>query len=83
MQSNPINTVPLQQFIQQVKMADMNQQKEVKLDIRTAKQLALTIGEVTSKLTQDYENLLHAIKNTNDNAVIEVQLDGGGFEQPK
>ena len=83
MLSNPINTVPLQQFIQQVKMADMNQQKEVKLDIRTAKQLALTIGEITSKLTQDYENLLHAIKNSSDNAVVEVQLDGGGFEQPK
>ena len=40
MQSNPpINTIPLQQFIQQVKIADMSQQKEVKLDIKTAKQL--------------------------------------------
>jgi hypothetical protein len=83
MLSNPINTVPLQQFIQQVKMADMNQQKEIKLDIRTAKQLALTVGEITSKLTQDYENLLHALKNSNDNATVEIQLDGGGFEQPK
>lgn len=83
MLSNPINTVPLQQFIQQVKMADMNQQKEVKLDIRTAKQLALTIGEITSKLTQDYENLLHALKNSNDNATVEIQFDGGSFEQPK
>ncbi len=83
MLSNPINTVPLQQFIQQVKMADMNQQKEVKLDIRTAKQLALTIGEITSKLTQDYENLLHALKNSNDNATVEIQFDGGGFEQSK
>ena len=83
MLSNPINTVPLQQFIQQVKMADVNQQKEIKLDIRTAKQLALTVGEITSKLTQDYENLLHALKNSNDNATVEIQLDGGGFEQPK
>lgn len=83
MLSNPINTVPLQQFIQQVKIADMNQQKEIKLDIRTAKILAMTIGEVSSKLAQDYENLLHALKNSNENAVIEVELDGGGFENPK
>ena len=55
MQSNPINTIPLQQFIQQVKIADMSQQKEIKLDIKTAKQLAFTLGEVTSKLTQDYD----------------------------
>jgi uncharacterized sporulation protein YeaH/YhbH (DUF444 family) len=83
MQSNPINTVPLQQFIQQVKIADMNQQKEIKLDIRTAKQLAFTIGEVSSKLTQDYENLFHALKNSKDNDPIEVELDGGGFEDQK
>jgi hypothetical protein len=83
MLSNPINTVPLQQFIQQVKIADMNQQKEIKLDIRTAKILAMTIGEVSSKLTQDYENLLHALKNSSENAVVEIELDGGGFEEPK
>jgi hypothetical protein len=83
MLSNPINTIPLQQFIQQVKMADLNQQKEIKLDIRTAKQLAFTIGEVSSKLTQDYDNLLHTLKNSADNNVIEVQLDGGGFQDQK
>lgn len=83
MQSNPINTIPLQQFIQQVKMADLNQQKEIKLDIRTAKQLAFTLGEITSKLTQDYENLFHSLKNSSDNAVVEIQLDGGGFQDSK
>jgi hypothetical protein len=61
----------------------MNQQKEIKLDIRTAKILAMTIGEVSSKLTQDYENLLHVLKNSSENAVVEIELDGGGFEEPK
>lgn len=79
MSSNPINTIPLQQFIQQVKMADMGQQKEVKLDIRTAKLLAFTLGEVTSKLTQDYDSLVHILKQPN-NEVITVELDGGGFK---
>lgn len=83
MLSNPINTIPLQQFIQQVKMADLNQQKEIKLDIRTAKQLAFTIGEVSSKLTQDYENLLHSLKKSADDNIVEVQLDGGGFQDQK
>lgn len=82
MQSNPINTIPLQQFIQQVKMAEMSQQKEIKLDIKTAKTLAFAIGEVTSKLTQDYDNLIHTLKNIK-NDVIEVQLDGGGFLDQK
>lgn len=81
MSNNPINTSPLQQFIQQVKMADLSQQKEIKLDIKTAKTLAFTLGEVTAKLTQDYDNLVHILKNTND--VIEVQLDGGDFSNKK
>ena len=82
MQSNPINTIPLQQFIQQVKMADMSQQKEIKLDIKTAKHLAFTLGEVTIKLTQDYDNLVHILKNT-ANDTITVELDGGGFSNQK
>lgn len=82
MQNNPINTIPLQQFIQQVKIADMSQQKEIKLDIKIAKQLAFTIGEISAKLTQDYDNLVHVLKNT-ANDVVEVQLDGGGFTDQK
>ncbi len=81
MSNNPINTIPLQQFIQQVKMADLSQQKEIKLDIKTAKTLAFTLGEVTAKLTQDYDNLVHILKNTND--IIEVELDGGDFSDKK
>ena len=82
MQSNPINTIPLQQFIQQVKIADMSQQKEIKLDIKTAKQLAFTLGEVTRKLTQDYDNLVHILKNTANDSIT-VELDGGGFSNQK
>ena len=82
MQNNSINTIPLQQFIQQVKMADLSQQKEIKLDIKTAKILAFTIGEISAKLTQDYDNLVHILKN-NTNDVVTVELDGGGFEDKK
>ncbi len=62
-------------------MADLSQQKEIKLDIKTAKTLAFTLGEVTAKLTQDYDNLVHILKNTND--IIEVELDGGDFSDKK
>ncbi len=79
MQNDPINTVPLQQFIQQVKIADMSQQKEIKIDIKTAKILSFSIGEIMSRLVQDYEELLSKLSK-NDTQVIEVQLDGGGFK---
>ena len=42
--SNPINTIPIQQFIQQVKAADLSQQREIKMDIKTAKALAYSLA---------------------------------------
>ena len=42
---DPINTFPVQQFIQTVKGADASRAKEVRLDIDSAKRLAFTLGE--------------------------------------
>jgi len=81
MQNNPINTFPLQQFIEQVKIAEMGQQREIKLDIRTAKTLAFTIGEVNTRLLQDYDKLLSELKANNNNDIVELKMDGGGFSQ--
>lgn len=77
--SNSINTVPIQQFIQQVKSADLSQQREIKLDIKTAKALAYCLTEVNAKLLQDYDQLLQKLMQTTGQAVT-IQMDGGGFK---
>lgn len=73
---DPLNTIPLQQFIQTVKSADASKAKEVKLTIDQAKRLAFTIGEVMSRLEGDLEKLISA-ENNSDNEVIEISMDGG------
>ncbi len=75
---NPINTIPIQQFIQQVKAADLSQQREIKLDIKTAKALAFCLAEVNAKLLEDYDTLLRRLES-NTGASITVSMDGGGF----
>tara|TARA_B110000503_G_scaffold84323_1_gene128412 strand:+ start:3351 stop:3596 length:246 start_codon:yes stop_codon:yes gene_type:complete len=72
----PLNTIPLQQFLQQVKAADNSQAREVKLSIQQAKNLAFTIGIVMSRLEGDLEKLVADSKNS-DNDVIQVTMDGG------
>lgn len=75
MQSNdPLNTAPIQQYIQQVKNADLSNSKEVKLSITQAKNLAYTLGIVMSRLEGDLERY---VKANSDNGTVEVQLDGG------
>lgn len=76
MSTEPLNTLPLQQFIQQVKVADASKVKEVRLDIDTAKNLAFTIGIVMSRLQGDLEKLVTA-KSINSDEVIVVKVDSG------
>jgi hypothetical protein len=76
--SNPINTYPITSLIQQIKAADIGQQKEIRIDIKNAKLLSYALAEILSKVNQDYELLLKNLqKSTGD--TVTVQLDGGGF----
>jgi len=72
----PLNTMPIQQFMQQVKSADNSRAKEVKMDIIQAKNLAFTLGAVMARLNGDLEKLITESKS-NDSAVLQVQVDGG------
>jgi hypothetical protein len=72
----PLNTAPVQQFLQQVKAADSGNAREVKLDIQSAKRLAFTLGEVMTRLNGNLEELL-AKKASGDDEVIQVTMDGG------
>ncbi len=72
----PLNTIPLQLFIQQVKSADSSQAREIKLDIATAKNLAFTLGIVMSRLEGDLEKLVQE-SNNREEEEIEINLDGG------
>ena len=72
----PLNTIPLQQFINAVKAAENSRAREVKIDIANAKNLAFTIGIVMSRLHGDLEKLVAESKNSNDE-VISITMDGG------
>ena len=72
----PLNTNPIQQFIQQTKSADASKQKEIKMNIDQARRLAFTLGEVMARLNGDLEQLL-ARKNSGADEVIQINMDGG------
>lgn len=76
MSNEPLNTAPIQQFIQQVKGADAGNQREIKLDIQNAKRLAFTLGEVMTRLNGDLEKIL-VKKESNEDQVIQINMDAG------
>lgn len=76
---NPINTNPIQQFIQQVKAADISQQREIKMDLKSAKMLVYCLAEINSRLLEDYDTLISKVlQNSGEN--VTVSMDGGGFK---
>lgn len=82
MSQNNINTLVLQQVISAIKAADLARQKEVKLDIATAKNLSYTLALVMTRLAGDYEGLLQSQSKTED-TVVRVEMDGGTWDNTK
>jgi hypothetical protein len=75
MQTDKINTTVLTQFMNQVKAADTANQREIRLDIATAKNITHTLALVMTRLAGKYEGLMQA--QTKEEPVITVQMDGG------
>jgi len=77
-QNEPINTNAIQQFIKTVEQLDKANQKELKMNLATAKTLANTLGIVMTRLAGNYEDLLrNSTSSTTSDESITVELDGG------
>jgi len=81
MSQDRINTTAIQQFINLVKSADLSHSREVKMDIATAKNLSYTLSLAMTRLVGDYEGLLQA--RSQEEPVINITMDGGGWEEKK
>jgi TorA maturation chaperone TorD len=78
---NPVNTMPLTQFTQLLRAAELSQQKELKMTMQQARLLSLALTDVLAKLNQDYESLFNSLKASTGSEVISIQVDGGGFKE--
>jgi hypothetical protein len=78
MQTNePINTIPIQQFIQIVKTAESSNQKEIRLPLTQAKALTYALGTVMANHQGRLEKLIIDNKSSPDDEVVTVTMDGG------
>jgi hypothetical protein len=80
---NQINLSPVTQFVQTLRSAELAQHREIKLTIQQARLLHLALTEILDKVNQDYETLYNDLKRSVGSEVITVEMDGGGFQEPK
>jgi len=79
MSQNNINTSVITQVLNTIKAADMSNQREVRLDMSTAKNLAYTLGMVMTRLAGNYEGLIQEVQKTD--TVVSVEMDGGSWDK--
>ena len=72
-----LNVAALQHFINQVKAADIGKQREVRLDIATAKNISYNLALAMTRLAGNYESLLSTQPSSTE--VIDIRMDGGGW----
>jgi len=79
MQNDKINTIAIQQFMNQVKAADLGNQREIRMDMATAKTLSHTLSLVMTRLAGNYEGLLQAVQKQEPD--VQVKMDGGNWDE--
>lgn len=77
MQNERINTIPIENFIKQVKSADANREKEIRIDIQQAKNITFTLGLILTRLNGRLEDLLAQKQEAADEQTIKITMDGG------
>ena len=76
MQAEKINTHCIESFVKIVKAADFSRQKEIKMDLKTAKDISYTLQLILLRYSGNLEELL-VKQNITKEETIQVNLDGG------
>jgi hypothetical protein len=79
MQNDKINTIALQTFINQVRGAELGNQREIRIDISTAKALSHTLSLVMTRLAGNYEGLIQSVQRVEPE--VQVKMDGGNWDE--
>jgi hypothetical protein len=79
MQNDKINTIAIQNFLNQVRGAELGNQREIRLDIATAKSLSHTLALTMTRLAGNYESLIQTVQQ--NEPTVQVRMDGGNWSE--
>ncbi len=80
---NKIQTRPIEDFIGQVRTAKNSQQKQIVLPMRQAEKLADSLAQTMTRLAGIQEEIIEALKTAQESQTVNIEMDGGGFNEKK
>lgn len=75
MSRNPVNTIPIENFLQKAKVATKTQQRELKLDSKEYKDLSDSIAILMTRLVELQDKRLQQPQDVS----VDIKMDGGNF----
>lgn len=72
----PLNTFPIEEFLDKTRIAIKTGQKSVTLTIKEATDLQNSLSVVMTRLTGEID---HVLNNVQQESTVEVKMDGGKF----
>jgi hypothetical protein len=77
------NKLPsVEKLMQRIVSAEKSQQKDVRITIQEAKELAIELSILTAKMAQTVQEIHSMLADIRQSTTqIEVKVDGGGFGQ--
>lgn len=78
MSTDKISTIILEDFVSKVRSCSRSGQKNINIPISEAENLVYHLNLVLLRLLDKQENA-----NTNNQEIISVSMDGGGFEEKR
>ncbi len=79
MQNDKINTIAIQNFMNQVRGAELGNQREIRMDMTTAKNLSHTLSLVMTRLAGNYEGLVQSVQRVEPE--VQGKMDGGNWDE--
>jgi len=77
MENDLINTSSIINFIKIVKNAELEQQREIKMTLKDAKNLSYALSLVLARYTSNLENFIVNNKENKKEEIIQITMDGG------
>jgi len=77
------NKLPsVEKLMQRIVSAEKSQQKDIRITIQEAKELAIELSILTAKMAQTVQEIHSMLADIRQSTTqIEVKVDGGGFGQ--
>jgi hypothetical protein len=71
----PINTIPVEEFLNKTRIAIKSNQKSISLDIKEAQALYDSLALIMTRMVGELDQAM----NTEQSDVTQIKMDGGNF----